>query len=204
MQISSRAFGFCVTNCYVLDLGGAQVAIDPGDGACEWVAAAAPQLRAIFLTHGHFDHDFDAAALRERTGAPIYCPRDDAFMCRRDPFGYLKNPFAPDVLVAPGERVSVGGAEFVFHHFAGHTPGCSMIEAAGGVVFSGDFLFKGSVGRFDFPFSDREAMRASLARVGEFRGAMGWEGDFVLHSGHGESTTLSAERGSVKYWAQFV
>ena len=81
-------------------------------------------------------------------------------------------------------------------HFAGHTPGSCVIEIEN-VLFSGDFLFKGAIGRYDFPFSSREAMRASLEKIKRFYVKFG---DFKLLPGHGESSTLSDEMEIVEYY----
>lgn len=81
-------------------------------------------------------------------------------------------------------------------HFAGHTPGSCVIEIEN-VLFSGDFLFKGAIGRYDFPFSSREAMCVSLEKIKRFYAKFG---DFKLLPGHGESSTLSDEMESVEYY----
>jgi metallo-beta-lactamase family protein len=81
-------------------------------------------------------------------------------------------------------------------HFAGHTPGSCVIEIEN-VLFSGDFLFKGAIGRYNFPYSSREAMRVSLEKIKRFYAKFG---DFKLLPGHGESSTLSDEMASVEYY----
>ena len=84
-----------------------------------------------------------------------------------------------------------------FHHFPGHTPGCSMIEIDD-AIFSGDFLFKGSIGRWDFPFSDKNEMLESLEKCKNLKG------DFALYPGHGESSTLKAEQQELDRWVEIV
>ena len=66
------------------------------------------------------------------------------------------------------------------------------------VMFSGDFLFKGSIGRWDFPFSDKNEMLASLEKCKNLKG------DFALYPGHGESSTLEAEQNNINYWIDIV
>ena len=78
-------------------------------------------------------------------------------------------------------------------HFPGHTPGCCMVRVDA-VIFSGDFLFKGSIGRYDFLFSDAEDMRQSLLKCKKM------QGDFTLYPGHGEKTTLKAEQANLDFW----
>jgi len=199
MELLQRAFGFCNTNCYILKFDGFEVAVDVGEGAGEWVVENAPNLQAILLTHAHFDHCFDTAFVRAKTGAKVFCPEGDMFMTQKDPFGMLNESFESDVAVKPDAVVEVCGEKFKFWHFAGHTPGCSMVELLGsGVVFSGDFLFNGSIGRFDFPFSDAGEMKKSLGRVLEF--GENW----TLYSGHGTQTTLFAEFENIRRWRDMI
>ena len=123
---------------------------------------------AVFCTHGHFDHVYDCDAIKAKFGVDIYIPKDDAFLCQNDPFGLLQAKFNPDILVSDGEEFDFSGVKFAFCHFPGHTPGCSVITA-GDVMFSGDFIFKNSIGRYDFPFSDGKLMKQSLKRAVELK-----------------------------------
>ena len=118
-------------------------------------------------------------------------------MCESDIFGYMKNTFVPDVLVQGNESFAVGDFSFKFRHFPGHTPGCSMIEIED-AMFSGDFLFKGSIGRWDFPYSDKNEMLKSLEKCKNLKG------DFALYPGHGESSTLKAEQQELDRWVDIV
>ena len=90
-------------------------------------------------------------------------------MCESDIFGYMKNTFKPDVLTQGDESFVIDDFSIKFHHFPGHTPGCSMIEV-NGVIFSGDFLFRGSIGRWDFPYSDKNEMINLMATLLFFQG----------------------------------
>ena len=196
MQIISRAFGIYGTNCYVVILDSGEVIIDPGDGALEWIEKVCKNPLAILCTHGHFDHIYDCEAIRSKFNIKIYIPKDDAFMCQNDPFGLLKAKFEPDVMVDDKDEIELGGVKFCFHHFAGHTPGCSVITAEN-VMFSGDFIFKNSIGRYDFPFSDGKFMRQSLKHAVELK-------NYKIYPGHGEPTSLDAERNSLIRWAQAI
>ena len=196
MQIISRSFGIYGTNCYVVVLDDGEVIIDPGDGAYDWVKRVCKNPLAILCTHGHFDHVYDCLAIKDEFKIKIYIPKDDAFMCQNDPFGLLKAKFEPDIMVDDKDEIELGGVKFCYHHFAGHTPGCSVITA-GEVMFSGDFIFKDSIGRYDFPFSDGSLMKKSLYRVLEFK-------NYKLYPGHGEPTSLDSERNSLSRWAQAI
>ena len=195
MQILKKAFGEYVTNCYILKGEQSDLVIDPGEGSFDWVMQNTGKIAAVLNTHGHFDHVYDDAKL-QRTGAKIYIHEDDAFMLRADPFETMPESIEADVLIKGQEQsFEIAGFNVKFSLFAGHTPGSCMIEA-GGAIFSGDVIFKGSIGRWDFPFSNGEQMRASLHKILQI------EGDFTLYPGHGPNTSLQAEKQNLKYFLQ--
>ena len=195
MQILKRAFGEYVTNCYIVKGEQGDLVIDPGQGSFDWVMQNTGKIAAVLNTHGHYDHVYDDAKL-QRMGAKIYIHESDAFMLRADPFETMPESIEADVLVKGQEQsLEIAGFNVKFSLFAGHTPGSCMIEA-GGAIFSGDVIFKGSIGRWDFPFSNGEQMRASLHKILQI------EGDFTLYPGHGPNTSLQAEKQNLKYFLQ--
>ena len=195
MQILKKAFGEYATNCYILKGEQGDLVIDPGEGSFDWVMQNTGKIAAVLNTHGHFDHVYDDAKL-QRTGAKIYIHEDDAFMLRADPFETMPESIEADVLIKGQEQsFEIAGFNVKFSLFAGHTPGSCMIEA-GGVIFSGDVIFKGSIGRWDFPFSSGEQMKESLHKILQIKG------DFTLYPGHGANTSLQAERQNLKYFLQ--
>ncbi|WP_298022198.1 MBL fold metallo-hydrolase [uncultured Campylobacter sp.] len=195
MQILKRAFGEYVTNCYILKGERGDLVIDPGQGSFDWVMQNTGKIVAVLNTHGHYDHIYDDAKL-QRMGAKIYIHESDAFMLRADPFETMPESIEADVLIKGQEQsLEIAGFNVKFSLFAGHTPGSCMIEA-GGVIFSGDVIFKGSIGRWDFPFSSGEQMRESLHKILQIKG------DFTLYPGHGPNTSLAAERQNLKYFLQ--
>jgi len=197
MQILKKAFGEYVTNCYILKGERGDLVIDPGQGSFDWVMQNTGKIAAVLNTHGHFDHVYDDAKL-QRAGAKIYIHEDDAFMLRADTFETMPESIEADVLIKGQEQsLEIAGFNVKFSLFAGHTPGSCMIEA-GGVIFSGDVIFKGSIGRWDFPFSSGEQMRESLHKILQI------EGDFTLYPGHGPNTSLAAERQNLKYFLQLL
>lgn len=195
MQILKKAFGEYATNCYILKGEQGDLVIDPGQGSFDWVMQNTGKIAAVLNTHGHFDHVYDDAKL-QRGGAKIYIHESDAFMLRADPFETMPEPIEADVLIKGQEQsLEIAGFNVKFSLFAGHTPGSCMIEA-GGVIFSGDVIFKGSIGRWDFPFSSGAQMRESLHKILQIKG------DFTLYPGHGANTSLQAERQNLKYFLQ--
>jgi hydroxyacylglutathione hydrolase len=185
------------TNCYIATVDDKDLIIDPGVGATQWVLNNVTNPIAILNTHGHFDHVWSNAELKEKLNIPIYCPTRDAFMLENDPFSQGTPPSHPDILINGDEEVEIEGIKIKFRHFPGHTPGCSIIEI-GDVWFSGDFLFEQSIGRWDFPNSSGEEMIQSLQK------ALGIKEDFTVYPGHGVSTTLKAEQNVIPFWIDQV
>ncbi len=197
MQIKMRPMGAYETNCYVVTVDGKDLIIDPGIGAVKWVLANVHNPVAILNTHGHFDHVWSNAELKERLKVPIYAPKGDLFMLESDPFGQGTPPSKADYVVEGDALLDIAGITVYYRHFPGHTPGCSVIEI-GDNWFSGDFLFRQSIGRWDFPASSGEDMIKSLQK------AMQIEKDYTIYPGHGPSTTLRAEQKVIPFWIEQV
>jgi glyoxylase-like metal-dependent hydrolase (beta-lactamase superfamily II) len=117
--------------------------------------------------------------------APIHIHPDDLMLWE------VVNPDRPpDALLVDGERLIAGGVELEVLHTPGHSPGgCCLYDARDGVLFSGDTLFRGGPGATGRSYSDRDTIMASI------RGRLlSLPDDTVVHTGHGESTTIGAER----------
>ena len=197
MQIKSRACGAYGTNCYIVTMDGKEIIIDPGMEAAEWVLAQVSNPIAILNTHGHFDHVWSNAALVKALHIPLYAPIEDCFMLESDPFIQGTPASYADVQVVGDQRFELEGIAVQFLHFPGHTPGCSAI-LIGNALFSGDFIFKNSIGRYDFPYSSSEQMRQSLEKFLQI------DADWEIFPGHGEKTTLKVEQKNVPYWFSFL
>lgn len=196
MKIQSRACGDYGTNCYIVEIDGKSLIIDPGQDAVEWVQKTAINPIAILNTHGHFDHVWSNAALQQAYTIPLYVPQDDVFMLGNDPFGYGTPPSVPDVRVKGNETFDIASIRVQFLHFPGHTPGCSAI-VIGNVMFSGDFIFQNSIGRYDFPYSNAVQMKESLERF------LTLEENLKVYPGHGSSTTVFHEQANVPHWLRY-
>jgi glyoxylase-like metal-dependent hydrolase (beta-lactamase superfamily II) len=189
--------GTTQTNCYIVTVDGKDLIIDPGMGATQWVLDNVKNPVAILNTHGHFDHVWSNAQLKETLKIPLYCPKGDAFMLQKCPLGQPTPPSTPDYEVVRDEALEIAGIQVQYRLFPGHTPGCCIIQIKD-VWFSGDFLFEKSIGRWDFPFSSGEEMVKSLEK------AMKIKEDYTIYPGHGMSTTLKAEQKVMPYWIEQV
>ncbi|KIM09815.1 MAG: beta-lactamase [Sulfurovum sp. FS06-10] len=197
MKIKIQPMGFTQTNCYIVTIDNKDIIIDPGINATNWVISNTKNPIAILNTHGHYDHVWSNAELQKKLNIPLYIPKDDAFMLQKCPLGQTPPVSKADVLVDGDKEITLQGIKIHYRHFPGHTPGNSIIEIED-VWFSGDFLFQQSIGRWDFPFSSKDAMIKSLEK------AMKIKEDFTVYPGHGLSTTLKQEQKGMPMWLNYV
>ena len=200
MKIVSIPNGGFLENCYlVIDEAARQCAIvDPGEEAgliLHKLEQTGARPIAIWLTHAHLDHVLGVPRVREATGAPVFLHPADRPLYDRVPeqamaFG-LEAPGplpAPDRVFAHDDRVQAGSLSFEVRHTPGHSPG-SVSLVGEGVVFGGDVLFQGSIGRTDLPGGDFETLIRSIERE-----LLVLPDSTIVYSGHGPETTIGAER----------
>jgi glyoxylase-like metal-dependent hydrolase (beta-lactamase superfamily II) len=203
--------GSFATNCYLVAPGSGEecLIIDPGQDAEPGIADAIAEHRlrpvAVLATHGHIDHIWSVAPVCGARGIPAYIhPADRALlsdpargfpaMVGRQILGGMTFTEPDDVIeLTDGMALSLAGVDLVVAHAPGHTPGSVTFRAPGleEVLFSGDLLFAGSIGRTDLPGGDYPAILDSLARVCLALP----DGTHVL-PGHGPQTTIGAERAT--------
>lgn len=198
-------------NCSVVwdDATGRGAVIDPGGEIDRILGAAAEKgvtIEKILVTHGHLDHAGATAMLAERLGVPVEGPqREDAFWIEQAEaqgarYGMECRPFTPDRWLEDGDTVTIGGETLSVLHCPGHTPGHVVFyHAPSRLAFVGDVLFKGSIGRTDFPRGDHAALIRSITTklwpLGD---------DVAFVPGHGPLSTFGAERDSNPFVADRV
>ena len=198
------------TNCYVVAPGPGEqcVVIDPGIGVKARLDEVIREHRlhpvAVLLTHGHFDHTFSVLPVCQARDVPAYIhPADRPQLA--DPwtwvglpkgtplFGTLTFAEPADVReLQPSDVVSLAGLDFTVTHAPGHSIGSvvfGMESAAEAIVFSGDVLFAGSIGRTDLPGGSMAQMEESLRKV-----ILPLDDETVIRPGHGPQTTIGRER----------
>ncbi len=190
MKVRMMQVGPIGTNCYILEEDKKIAVIDPGDEA-ERILSVLEELDGqaeyILLTHGHYDHTTGVPALHAALPeAKIYIHRADA-----DGAGNTVFPLAGQVkdllFYDEGDALLLGGLTFEVLHTPGHSKG-SVTLKVGDVLFTGDTLFAGSMGRADLPGGSEEEIMASLKRLGEL------EGSFHVCPGHMGTSELDRER----------
>jgi glyoxylase-like metal-dependent hydrolase (beta-lactamase superfamily II) len=184
------------------DKSGTGAVVDPGGDLDLILSAAEAQgvrLEKILITHAHIDHAGGAGELARRLGIPIEGPqREDRFwivalteQARMFDFPPAE-PFEPARWLAQGDRVTVGGETLEVRHCPGHTPGHVIFYHPGErLAIVGDVLFRGGIGRTDFPRGDHaillRSIREQLLSLGD---------DVAFIPGHGPMSTMGHERQS--------
>lgn len=201
MQIENFEVGPLDTNCYKVtcEKTGDSVIIDPG-GISEELLENLKNVKAVVLTHGHFDHIIGVEEVVRLTGAPLLIHTEDASILN-DPFyngslyigGEITVSTKPNLL-NDGDLISFGNCSFTVIHTPGHTRGGIVLYDKESILISGDTLFKQSVGRWDLPGGDYEILSRSLKKLVSLI-----SDNAIIYPGHGPSTLMSYEKKHNNY-----
>lgn len=210
MKVTRITGGLLPTNCYLLtdDVTGATAVIDPGFEDQELTdavyALGTENVKAILLTHGHFDHIIGVNKLKNLTNAKIYIYSDDTQFTTDNSLNlaFMAMPlemeaFTADVVLDDGDIIELGSLKITVMHTPGHTIGscCYLVENA---IFTGDTLMKCSCGRTDFPTGSYPQMLDSLKKIENL------DANYHVYPGHECETTLDYERKNNPYMGNDV
>jgi hydroxyacylglutathione hydrolase len=199
MQIDLYTGGLFETNCFFLPAHG--ILIDAPETAVAWLKKRGHKVRTLLLTHAHVDHVWDAAAIRREHGCRVGYHTDGTPMLTEP--GYFKRfgmdwdieTVPADFLIDETPGLTIEGLEFQVLLVPGHCPGSlCFFDKKERILFGGDVLFAGSIGRTDLPFGDHQLLldgiREKLWPLGD---------DVRVLPGHGPATTLGHERRTNPY-----
>ncbi|MHB1709055.1 MAG: MBL fold metallo-hydrolase [Thermoplasmataceae archaeon] len=200
MKIDYITVGLLSTNCYILQDGGKCAIIDPGGDfglIDQFISANGLDPVLVMATHGHFDHVFSAWDFLYEYGLKLHINSADikllgeAEAMSLEMTGSRMNGNIETITFEDGHEFQVGGSKIQAQTFPGHTPGSTIFMSEAG-LFTGDTVFKGTIGRVDFGGSILD-MRRSLDRFRKING------DHLLFPGHGDFTTLDDEKRGNPY-----
>lgn len=197
LELKTYTGGIVETNAHLVHLPGGIILVDAPQGAAAWLSSMNIKLAALILTHQHFDHVMDAAQIKVEHGCPIYAWSDfdreltlEKFFGAMAGSGFSVPQFSVDHSLSGQDRVSVGGCDWQLFHVPGHSPdSLCFYGAKENLLFSGDVIFNGSIGRTDFP-------GGSFAQLVTGIQEKLWPlpEQTQVYPGHGPSTTLGRER----------
>ena len=198
-MIDTFTGGIFDTNCFfLLDTG---ILIDAPQDCAGWLEARGHRVKLLLLTHGHIDHAWDAARIQRERGCKVAYHQDGVEMLtepgyfKKFGFGWEIEPVAADFLIDETPAQEFGGVEFQVLLVPGHCPGSlCFLEKKERVLYGGDVLFAGGVGRWDLPGGDRDLLfdgiREKIYPLGD---------DVRVLPGHGPATTVGIERQTNPY-----
>lgn len=207
LKIETFALGPLQVNTYLLYDQQQQLAIclDPGEDAQilkEAITDRGLKLEKILLTHGHFDHIYGVAGLAQESGAEVFLHQDDLFMLNNLSetalyygFSQIQKPKI-DQTLGGEEVIDFAGKQIKVLHTPGHSPG-SVTYSIDKHLFVGDLIFSGSVGRSDLPGGNHQQLISSVKeKIWPF------SAETIIHPGHGEKTTVGAEKRMNPFFAE--
>ncbi len=194
MKLDTFTGGIFDTNCFYLEE--ARILIDAPQDAAEWLAKQGHKVELLLLTHGHIDHVVDAARIQREHGCRVGYHAEseqmliDPLFFKRLGFGWEIEPVRADFFIAETAAVDFQGLDFQVLDVPGHCPGSLCFLAKNErILFGGDVLFAGGVGRWDLPGGDGpllfRGIKEKVFPLGD---------DITVWPGHGPATKIGIER----------
>lgn len=202
MKVLKFSLGELRANCYFVIDGDKCLVIDPADEASfilEELIRRKLKLTGLLATHGHFDHIMAAGEIQLSLDEPVFIDKKDKFLVDRLEetaeyfLGYALS------IIKPKKIVHSAKGKFKIIKTPGHTPGsvCYYFEKEN-IIFTGDTLFAGSIGRFDFSYSNKKDLAGSLITLSKL------SEETTVYPGHGEATTIGAEKKNLGEFLDFL
>ena len=197
LTLSHFTGGIAQTNGWLLRLADQAIAIDAPEGMSAWLSAQGVKLNALLLTHQHFDHVLDAAAIAAAHACPViaFAPYSPDLTLERL-FGisagisFSVTPFTVTELVTESSTLNLLGTSWSVLHVPGHSPDSICFHSpATGHLFGGDVLFRDGIGRTDFPGGSTRTLLSGIQNK-----ILTLPDETQVHPGHGPSTTIARER----------
>ena len=201
MQIDTYTGGVFETNAFLIKSPTGTILVDAPQGSAEWLESIGAKVSTLLITHGHLDHVADAAQIKAAHGCRVGYHRDGTTMLtepgffRRLGFGWDIDPVTADFFIDETPSLVVDGIEFQVFLVPGHCPGSLCFFAKKEkILFGGDVLFAGGVGRWDLPGGDRDLLFSGIANK-----LLPLGDDVKVLPGHGPNTTIGIERRTNPY-----
>lgn len=195
---STYTGGLAATNAYLVDLGGHRLAIDAPEGFLDFLKKKKLKPDSLLLTHGHWDHIWDAADLADWAGCPVYYHPDTAFLCLEPDamlaFGLPQRlrPVRATQLLDESGPIPAAWSQAKLLLVPGHCPGSLCLYLPNSrQLFGGDVLFADGVGRWDLPGGDRDQLLSGIHKK-----ILTLPENTVVYPGHGPATTVGREKSS--------
>ncbi len=195
-NIIATTGGLAETNSYAYQSAGKTIVIDAPEGTLDWLISEKVPVDLLFLTHGHWDHIWDAAAVIRHFNCRAVGHADDALLFK-DPdimrqFGLpvSLDPVKIDEFLVDGQQFTWQERYFEILHIPGHCPGSiCLVDHDRHLVFGGDVLFAGAIGRWDLPGGSREQLMQGLTKK-----MLALPDNYILYPGHGPVTSIGQEK----------
>lgn len=195
LKIKKMILGQMAANCYIIENGNKSIVIDPGENSIElinYIESLGIRIQFILLTHGHFDHIGAVDDLVNKYNCQVFIHENDYNIFYDDSLNlssYYKPLRLKSKVIKVKDHLQIDRFKISFINLPGHTKGsCFIVFDDYNIAFSGDVLFKGSIGRYDFPTSSITDTRESIKKMYNMKI------NYTIYPGHGENTTLNNEK----------